>query len=159
MWVSAVPSLQAPLRDWAQWYAAQGWPVFPCRGKMPAIAKNAGGNGVLDATTDPFLIAIWWRDYPDANIGLALDAYRFALDVDPRSGGDDTLFALERQHGSLPHTLLSHTGGGGNHYLWLLPPTGIVNKADIGQGLDVQGQGSYIILPPSIHPDTSKKYL
>jgi hypothetical protein len=127
---------------------------------MPAIAKNAGGNGVLDATTDPFLIAIWWRDYPDANIGLALDAYRFALDVDPRHGGDDTLFALERQHGSLPHTLMSHTGGQptGNHFFFT-STVPVQNKAHIGEGLDVQGPGSYVIVPPSIHPETGTPYI
>ena len=116
-------------------------------------------NGFHDATCDPFQIEIWWRQWPDANIGTPMGHGRFALDIDPRAGGDDTLFALERQHGPLPHTLLSHTGGGGSHYLFLEPPGGILNKADIGQGIDVQGLGSYIILPPSIHPDTGKPYL
>ena len=29
----------------------------------------------------------------------------------------------------------------------------MVNKADIGAGLDVQGLGGYVILPPSLHPN------
>jgi hypothetical protein len=150
----SVPDVHAPLLTWAQWYGEHAWSVFPCRGKTPLTP-----HGFHDATCDPFQIAIWWRQWPDANIGTPMGDGRFALDIDPRAGGDDTLFALERQHGAMPHTLLSHTGGGGNHYLYLEPPGGIMNKAALGQGIDVQGRGSYIIVPPSMHPDTGKPYL
>ena len=149
----SVPDVHAPLGVWAQCYGENAWPVFPCTGKRPLTP-----NGFHDATCDPFQIEIWWRQWPDANIGTPMGAGRFALDIDPRAGGDDTLFALERTYGQLPHTLLSHTGGGGNHYLYLEPAGGITNKAHVGQGIDVQGHGSYIILPPSIHPDTGKAY-
>ena len=149
----SVPDIHAPLGTWAQCYGANDWPVFPCSGKQPLTS-----HGFHDATCDPFQIEIWWRQWPGANIGTPMGGQRFALDIDPRAGGDDTLFALERTHGALPHTLLSHTGGGGNHYVYVEPPGGIQNKAVIGQGIDVQGLGSYIILPPSIHPDTKKAY-
>jgi len=141
--------------DWAQYYASLGWPVFPCRGKAPLTE-----HGFRDATTDPFQIATWWeQQFPGANIGIPCGQDFWALDVDPRLGGDNSLFQLERQHGLLPHTLLSHTGGGGNHYLWKLPDGRVViNKAKIGDGLDVQGSGSYIIVPPSIHPETGTAY-
>jgi hypothetical protein len=141
------------LQDWAQWYAAQGWPVFPCRGKVPRTL-----HGFHDATVDPFQIAVWWRQWPDANIGMACEPTRFVLDVDPRNGGDDTLFALERQYGMLPHTLLAHTGGGGNHYHWTATQP-VRHHAPLGDGLDVQAQGGYVIMPPSLHPDTGKLYL
>jgi hypothetical protein len=151
----SVPDLHAPLGTWAQWYGSNNWPVVPCRGKSPHLAQH----GVKDATCDPFQIATWWRQWPDANIGTPMGHGRFALDVDPRHGGDDTLFALERTHGPLPHTLMSHTGGGGNHYIFLEPPGGIRNKVYLGQGIDVPSTGSLIIVPPSIHPDTGKPYL
>mgnify|MGYP001609523469 CR=1 FL=1 len=160
-WSSPPPPDTAPLMDWAQWYAAQDWPVFPCRGKNPWIAKAAGGNGHLDATTDPFQIAIWWRQWPTANIGCPSGPHWWGMDVDGHHGGDNTLFALERRHGSLPHTLMSHTGSGtSSHYFWSRPPDAIQNKTDLGDGIDVQAEGkSYLILPPSIHPDTGKPYL
>ena len=151
----AVPDVNAPMVDWAQYYASLGWPVFPCRGKAP-LTKH----GFRDATTDPFDIGDWWRQFPDANIGIPCGLSFWALDVDPRNGGDTTLFLLERQHGLLPHTLLSITGRGGYHYLWKLPVGyTVINKAEIGDGLDVQGAGSYIIVPPSVHPETQNKYL
>lgn len=152
---TAVPRQAAPLLEWAQWYAEQGWPVFPCKGKAPLTL-----HGFQDASIDPFDIGAWWQQWPDANIGSPAGVHWWALDVDPRAGGDSTLFDLEKQHGFLPHTLLSHTGGGGNHYLWTLPQhLAITNKAKLGSGLDVQSTGSYIILPPSIHPDTGNTYI
>ena len=150
----AVPDVHAPLGLWAQCYGENSLPVFPCTGKRPRTT-----NGFHDATCDPFQIALWWRTWPDANIGTPMGDGRFALDIDPRAGGDGTLFALERQYSPLPRTLMSHTGGGGTHYIYLEPAGGILNKADIGQGIDVQGRGSYIIVPPSIHPDTGRPYL
>jgi len=151
----AVPALNAPIVNWAQYYASLGWPVFPCHGKTPLTP-----HGFHDATTDPFQIAQWWeQQFPGVNIGIPCGQDFWALDVDPRLGGDNSLFQLERQHGLLPHTLLSLTGGWGNHYLWKLPDGRVViNKAKIGDGLDVQGTGSYIIVPPSIHPDTGRAY-
>lgn len=150
----SVPDVHAPPLIWAQCYGENNLPVFPCRGKRPLT-----DNGFHAATCDPFQIAIWWRQWPDANIGIPMGSGRFALDIDPRAGGDDTLFALEREHSPLSRTLLSHTGGGGTHHIYLEPPGGILNKAVIGDGIDVQGLGSYIIAPPSIHPETGKPYL
>jgi hypothetical protein len=117
------------------------------------------GHGLYDATDDPFTLASWWRQYPDANIGWALGPDYWVLDIDPRAGGDATWFALQQRYGDLGHVLLSHTGGGGSHLPFRSPPGGVLNKAPLGDGLDVQGEGSYIILPPSVHPETGKPYL
>jgi putative DNA primase/helicase len=146
--------VDAPLGEWAQWYASQGWLVFPCRGKVPLTA-----TGFQAATDDPFQIALWWREHPTANIGSPAGLAWWVLDVDPRHGGDDSLFALQRVHGPLPATVTSHTGGGGLHYYWLVPPDGMRNKAATGTGIDVQGRGSYVILPPSVHPETGRPYV
>lgn len=152
--VTTVPSEQAPLLEWAQWYAAYGWAVFPCHGKRPITSR-----GLYDATCDAAQIAAWWSQWPDANIGHPLDAHTWALDVDARHDGLETLQELERCYGTLPRTVTSLTGSGGgsNHQVWT-SETPVVNKAKLGAGLDVQGPGSYIILPPSIHPDTHQPY-
>jgi len=154
---AVTPDIHAPLHEWAQWYAHHGWPVFPCRGKAPLTP-----HGFHDASDEPWTIDAWWRQYPDANIGSPMGHGRWALDEDPRNGGDDTLFELERRYGLLPHTLLSHSGGGGCHFVWDDAGHTITHQAWKGRpeyaGLDIIAEGGYIILPPSIHPTTGKPY-
>ena len=152
-----MPDMTASLHDWAQWYAAQGIPVFPCRGKEPLTP-----NGFYDATTDPFDIAMHWRRYPDANIATPTGGEYWVLDTDPRHGGDLTLTDYERQYGTLPRTATVLTGGHdhGHHGWWLMPQMGTVrHKANLGPGLDVLARGGYVIVPPSIHPETGRPYL
>jgi hypothetical protein len=101
---------------------------------------------------------MWW-DYPHANIGTPTFDHRWVLDVDPRHGGDETLRALETTYAPLPRTVTGLTGGGGTHLVWgplsqPWPPGKIV----LGQGLDLQNVGHYIVLPSSIHPDTKRPY-
>jgi hypothetical protein len=135
-------------------YARRGWHVFPLatRSKLPAIAAKFGGRGVLDATPDEAKARSWWNINNTYNIGIATCIGFWAMDVDPRHGGDETLIALERQHGDLPHTVIGLTGGGGRHVLFKYV-AGIRNSAQrrLGAGLDVRGEGGYIVAPPSVH--------
>ena len=53
--------------------AAMGRPVFPC--KSAAYGKELHKtphtiNGFKDAVTDPDRIREWWRQYPDALVGV-----------------------------------------------------------------------------------------
>lgn len=150
-----VPDVSAALSIWAHWYAAQGWPIFPCHGKAPITRR-----GFYDATCDAAQIASWWAQWPDANIGAPMGRWAWALDEDPRNGGDSTRADLERSYAELPTTMTSLSGrkDGGCHRFFLLPPGGLKHKAALGDGLDVIGLGGYVILPPSIHPDTGLPY-
>ena len=129
------------------------WAVLPLRGKVPAIPK---GRGYLDATTDPATISRWWREYPDANVGVScIGSNLVVLDVDPRHGGDRTLAELEERHGKLPPTIRQVTGSGGQHILFR--PVGDSPPGSLGKGIDVKWRG-YIVTAPSVHPDTGRRY-
>jgi hypothetical protein len=95
----------------------------------------------------------WWAECPDANVGIVTGATSgvFALDEDPRHGGHVSLAALEREHGHLPVTVQSRTGGGGRHLLFACPRTAtpIRNRVNLARGLDVRADGGYIVAPPS----------
>ena len=76
----------------------------------------------------------------------------FAVDVDPRHGGDLSLDELIAQHGPLPDSIESHTGGGGRHLLFRWPGRPVkCSTGQIAPGIDVKGDGGYIIVPPSSH--------
>ncbi|MDO8615091.1 MAG: bifunctional DNA primase/polymerase, partial [Dehalococcoidia bacterium] len=113
-------------------------------------------SGAISASTDPEVIARWWARWPAANIGLVTGSRAgwFALDVDPRHGGDDSLADLEHRHGRLPETVEALTGGGGRHLLFSLPGFQVPNHTGAGAlapGLEVKGDGGYIVAPPSRH--------
>jgi len=139
------PKLQAALA-----YAAKGKPVFPCGiNKKPLTA-----HGFKDATTDPAQIREWWEKWPDASIGMPTGKASglWVLDVD-LPDGPASLEALEAKHGKLPPTLTQKTGGGGSQFFFVLPEGRTVKNSagKIGMGLDIRGEGGYVILPPSDH--------
>jgi Bifunctional DNA primase/polymerase, N-terminal len=126
-------------------YAAQGWSVFPCR---PGTKEPATRRGFKDATTNPATIRRLWLANPDYNIGIATGVVSgiWVLDVD----GD--VVAAEARHGPLPSTLTSITGRG--RHLWFRCDIPIQCSAGrVGDGLDVRGDGGYVLAPPSVHPD------
>lgn len=151
-------------------YAARGWrvlPVWPMRaGKCAcgdAACANQGKhplsrlapNGSHSATTDAAIIAAWWAATPDANVGIATgqESGIWVIDVDPRHGGDVTLEALETRHGRLPQSLRARTGSGGGHIVFVHPRDGRLSNSSgrLGPGLDVRGDGGYIVAAPSNH--------
>src|SRR5215208_2290328 len=126
--------------------ARNGKPVFPCKpgGKEPLTKR-----GHLEASTDPRKIHMWWKRWPDANIGVPTGrrSQVLVLDVDHPDGLD----ALEADHSRLPETRTHSTGSGGKHYLFAYPADEEIRNSagKLAEGLDVRGEGGYIIVPPS----------
>jgi putative DNA primase/helicase len=111
-------------------------------------------NGVHDASIDETKVRRWWEIWEDANIGVATgrESGFFALDVDPRKGGAESLASLESKYGKLPETRTADTGGGGAHYLFNYPDFPVKNSTgDLAPGLDIKGEGGAIVVAPSLH--------
>jgi hypothetical protein len=135
--------------DAAQRYAARGWPVFPLNtgGKTPRTK-----NGLHAATRDREKISKWWQKWRSANIGVQTGAESglVVLDVDVKNGqpGLQSLAELERQHGRL-ETLRAHTPTDGLHLFFRAPAQVVQNRVGFLPGLDLRGQGGYIVVAPS----------
>lgn len=134
--------------------AVSGFRVFPLTegAKTPAI-----DGWQTKATRDPTRIARWWRDpitgwHQDYNIGIATGGGVAVLDVDVKNGaqGPVTLRDLVRQHANLPKTLQSVTPTGGRHLLFAVREDVRNSASRIGPGLDVRGDGGYIVAPGSV---------
>lgn len=153
--------------DAALVYAQRGWPVFPCHsatasggcscladdcsspGKHPRIAK-----GLKVATVDPEQVEVWWGRWPRANVAIRTGAESglVVLDVDPDHGGEASLVALVEEHGELPPGRTVRTGSGGLHLYFRHPGRVVRNQIGrLGPGLDLRGDGGYVIAPPSRH--------
>lgn len=163
----------------ALWFARFGVPVVPCFAPCRCTIREAvhcdchrghgkGGpdcaaadhpigkhprtaHGLSDASTTVEQIERWWGLWPKANLAIrtGADAGLWGLDVD--EGGDASLLALEFEHGPLPETAAVRSGSGGRHLLFLHPGGEIRNRAHVAPGLDVRGDGGYLIAPVSEH--------
>lgn len=135
----------------AQRYAADGWRVFPVeqKGKKPLIKDWPNA-----ASTDNQQIRVWWAKWPQANIGLACGPGSgvFVVDIDV-SGEKQGAASRAKFNGTMPDTLESRTGSGGAHLFFEYPKDReIKNKQNAMPGIDVRGEGGYVVLPPSVHP-------
>jgi putative DNA primase/helicase len=138
--------------DLALFYASKGWPVFPLAAgaKIPAIPKERGGHGCLDATLERKMIETWWDQYPAANIGIATGrrAGLLVIDIDPRKTSDwlQSVNSLK-----LPQTFTVRTASGGFHLYFASPAhSKITIGANLLPGIDWRGQGGYVVGAGSI---------
>lgn len=156
--------------DTALEYAGRGWKVFPCHypvfvpdqptrcscgkpdcsnvGKHPATP-----HGLKDATTDEAQIKTWWSKNPMWNVAIATGegSNLIVIDVDTHdTDGKDTWAKLEAKHGEIV-TRRTKTGGNGFHYLFNHPGVRIGNRTAALPGVDVRGDGGYIVAPGSVH--------
>ncbi|HVE23107.1 MAG TPA: bifunctional DNA primase/polymerase [Acidocella sp.] len=134
-----------PILESALSIAAAGWPVFPCGAdKAPVCA-----GGLKAATTDPTRIKSLFSISKTAMIGMRMGkpSGLIAVDIDPRHGGENW---LATHLADLPETRIHSTMSGGVHLLFRAPDVEIRNSASkIAPGVDVRGEGGYIIVPPS----------
>jgi hypothetical protein len=142
-------------------YAARGWQVFPCR---PRAKTPATAHGFKDATADAVRISAYWRRRPDANIAMATGASSgvFVIDVDVKNGagGEARWHDLCRAHGwrSQSDVLMARTPSGGRH-LYFRHVAGVTNsRGALPAGVDVRGDGGYVLLPPSRLKDCDQPY-
>jgi hypothetical protein len=142
----------SPVFQAATEYATSyGWNVFPVKqDKSPATR-----NGFKDATSDPEGFRRLWAKCLGAGVGIRTggESGIIVLDIDPDKGGRDSLAALIEVHGPLPETIETCTGGGGTHLYFRhrgIPARNSTGK--LGPGLDVRGDGGYVVAPPSPHP-------
>ena len=156
--------------DAALVYARRGWAVFPChapgRGRLlcscghadcssPAKHPRVAG-GLHAATVDERQLRRWWNRWPRANVALrtGADSGLVVIDVDPGHGGAESLAALVDRYGSFhDDTRTVRTGGGGWHFYFQHPGGAVRNDTGrrLGQGIDVRGDGGYVLAPPSLH--------
>lgn len=146
----------AAARNAALDYLSHGWSVIPVapHAKRPLIMwldfqQRLPTEREIDS---------WFRRWPMANVGIVTGAQSglIVLDIDPEHGGVESLAALERRHGALPATIEAVTGGGGRH-IYFAHPGGILhNRVAIESGIDLRGDGGFVVAPPSTHPSGAR---
>lgn len=132
--------------------ARHGIPVFPCRpDKRPYVQR-----GLHAASTDLETVEAWFSTFKDAKIGVPTGERSgwWVVDLDRKPGidGPDTWADLEVQNGRADDTRTVCTPSGGYHLYFRHPGAGIkvgTNAGQLGLGVDIRGDGGYVIVPPS----------
>lgn len=145
------------------YYASRGWAVLPLHWVTTEQCCSCGkGNcsspgkhpltehGLLDATVNPERLREWRQRWPHANIGIRTgrESGLVVLDMDPRNGGEE---ALKRYN--VPETLCIRTGSGGRPFYFRYPEGHTIPSGNgkLGSGLDIKGDGRYVVAVPSNH--------
>jgi len=127
------------------------------------------------ATTDLKRVRSAWTKHPDADIGGMTGDGLYVIDGDERESGSykESIDKWNRE-GILPgklniETWTSITGSGGNQFFYYLEPkhvktakdnkinlSGDSDMIEMGSHIDTRGDGRYVVLPPSMHPNGNR---
>jgi Bifunctional DNA primase/polymerase, N-terminal len=131
-------------------YAARGFQVFPLK---PRSKEPATRRGLYEATSNTATLRRYFTGAHPYNIAIrtGVPSNVFVLDVDGEQGLN-SLAGLVEQHGLLPPTLTSTTGKG-RHYWFVARSPMPCSVGKIAPGIDIRGDGGYVVVPPSIHPN------
>lgn len=182
-------AIHAANREAALDYAARGWKVIQVYGMIATphgdlicacaagarCGKNSGKHprGVVGlferATSDLEVIAQWWDEYPESNVGLVgRDGIGVIIDLDRLKEGEtgpdgfELWQELQELHGTAPDTFTEDSGSGGRHLLFAVKPDVVIGnslpvisdlpKASGGKvKIDVKGRQGYVVAAPSLH--------
>ena len=105
-----------------------------------------------EATRDLALVDEYWRCWPDANVGVVTGAVSnlIALCIDGKRDGFASLARLQAEIGRPRSTLIAESDDG--REVWLFAWNEELEKLDavqLGPGLTLCGNGSYVAVPPS----------
>jgi hypothetical protein len=137
------------LLEWADDYAREGLPIIPLRGKVPAVT-----NWQRFVPT-PVSVRFWFGT-KRCNVGLRTGESNYVvIDTDTPEAEEWVVSHCAES------PMQSLSGSGSRHRYYRCPPREeIRNHQGLNgiRGLDVRGHGGYIVLPPSVHPETGKVY-
>ncbi len=143
-------------RDAALRYAGMGLSVIPLKYqgsadevKRPLVPWDAYKQQAASVEQ----VEQWWRQHPDANVGIVMGAVSGLVAID--CDGPASLRLLEERFWAMPPTPWVKTGKG-HHLIFQHPGRPVPNRVRLasdadGNGIDVRGDGGYIVAPPSVH--------
>jgi putative DNA primase/helicase len=152
--------------EFALRYAELGWFVFPLwpihrdasglatcgcgNSKCLSVGKHPRIKWKAGATCDPETVRAFWTRWPEAGIGIATGAVSgiIVLDIDGPKGLE-ALRRLEAELGPLPRGPTVKTARGWHRYFKSVPDE--FTRCSAVDGLDVRGDGGYVVAPPSSH--------
>jgi len=147
--MSASGALSSSMLDEAAVLMRLGFSLLLVSGKSP-LRGSRGFHEATGALSD--LENALARNPSATGFGIATGAPSrcVVLDVDGEAGAE-SLLALEAKYAPLPMTVTCRTRRG-LHFYWRQSGEVRCSAGRVGPGLDVRGDGGYVVAPPSTHP-------
>lgn len=132
--------------DFALKYLAQGISVIPLKpkDKTPLIPWQEYQTRLAS----PEEVTKWFAQYPDANVGVVTGKISNLAVVD-LDGTEGIAYGLSL---GLVSPATVRTGNGRQLY-YRHPGANVCNAVKKYPGVDVRGDGGYVVAPPSVHPN------
>lgn len=141
--MAVLESIEIHIRDQQQMlnqalaYLAHGWSVIPLGSeKKPLFSWKEYQS--RHATEEE--VRGWWRQYPDAQIGVVTGAISNLVVIDVEYGGNFEGF---------PATLTAKSGGAGRHFFYNHPGVAVVSSVRLRELTDIRADGAYLVVAPS----------
>jgi AAA domain/Bifunctional DNA primase/polymerase, N-terminal len=154
--------MTGPYGTAARRYQAAGWSPLPLppRKKKPPPAGWTGRAAQKASAAD---VEAWCEDHPDGNIGLWLPPGTIGIDADPYKGPAEAAAwqDLIQRYGPLPKAApwcSSRADGVSGVRVFSVPQDYEAVTVMGVAGEVIQHHHRYVVVPPSIHPDTGKPY-
>jgi hypothetical protein len=125
-------------------YLDLGWSVMPIQpdNKKPYVEWLP----LQKERVEPYEAEGWWLQYPKANVGIITGSISglVVFDLDKQEAKDKMISE------GMPITPVARTSKG-NHVYMKYPTISVGNKSDQKIGMDIRGEGGYVVAPPSVH--------
>lgn len=148
-----------PTMEAARAYLTRGWRLIPIRwtdprGRCSCERPDCGSpgkhpltvHGLKDATDNPDLVAEWLARWPLMNLAVVTgeDSGIVVVDVD----GDEGVASMAEFDARMPRTLMAKSPHGW-HLYFAHDGTHTPNRGRFLPGVDIRGDGGYVLLAPS----------
>lgn len=142
-------------------YARMGWRIHPLHGVRESghctcgnpecLPKNRGKHPRIkdwpnQASCDRATIRSWWKKWPHSNVGIVTGAISgiVVLKINGKKGEQSSKFLV------LPST--TEVSARGSRQLYYRHPGHHVNRVGMLPGIDLKGDGGFVVAPPSQYP-------
>jgi len=137
--------IEPKINPWITKYLSLGWSLIPIRpkSKEPLIPWAEFQKRRATLTE----VEMWFTKYPGMNLGVVTGEISNLCVVD--ADGQEGLKSLVQLQLTSSVTVLTGKG----KQLYFLCKENIKNAVRIKPGIDIRGDGGFVVLPPSIHPN------
>lgn len=132
------------LLDHALDYHRRGWTVVPLWPGQKSPRVDWAEFATRRPTEDE--IRHWWAMWPNANVGAVTGKDFVVVDVDSYKGKTNPRVWYEKA----PTEMIARSARGGFHLYYKMPSFDVRSRVVEEVGVDVRGDVSIIVLPPSI---------